>query len=133
MNVFFDHNLSFRLAHALAALFDPAEHKIIALQDRFPRDISDIDYIKVLSSEGHWIVISGDRRITRNRAERHAFQNSNLTGFFMSKGLYKAPVLKQLERLCALWQPMLTVATATAPVALFELPMKSTKVAQLKL
>ena len=70
MKVFFDHNLSFTLARALQGLFND-EHEVVALIDKFPRDISDADWIRNLSNEGHWIVISGDRRITRNHAERH--------------------------------------------------------------
>ena len=51
----------------------------------------------------------------------------------MTPALKKAPVLKQLERLCVLWETIVTVAGATAPGALFELPMTTTRVRQLKL
>ena len=132
MNVLFDHNLSFRLAHALAALLSD-QHTIVALKDKFPVDIDDIAFITALSREGHWIVISGDYRITRNSAERRTFLQSRLTGFFMAPALKKAPLLKQLERLCAMWYTIVTVAGATAPGALFELPMKTARVRQLKL
>ena len=108
MRVFFDHNLSHALPEALQAIF-PNEHEIVALEKKFPRNISDIDWISALSKEGHWIVISGDRRITRNHAERRVFQNSRLTGFFMAPALYKARVIKQLERLCALWDNTITL------------------------
>jgi PIN like domain len=117
--------------HALAALLSD-QHTIIALRDKFPIDIDDIAFVEALSREGHWIVISGDYRITRNKAERLAFQQSRLTGFFMAPALKKAPVLKQLERLCVLWDTIITVADATAPGALFELPIKTNRVRQLK-
>lgn len=132
MRVFFDHNLSHVLAEALQALFRH-EHEIVALQKKFPRDISDIDWITALTAEGHWIVISGDLRITRNRSERQAFQNSKLTGFFMSPALKKARVIKQLERLCALWDNIVALSSAAAPGALYELPIKTTSPRQLRL
>jgi PIN like domain len=132
VNVLFDHNLSFRLARALAALLSD-QHTIVALKDKFPTDVDDIAFITTLSRKGHWVVISGDYRITRNKAERQAFQQSRLTGFFMAPALKKAPVLKQLERLCALWDTIVTVTDATAPGALFELPVKTMRVRQLKL
>ena len=132
MKVFFDNCLSFTLAHALAALFRD-EHEIVALKDMFPRNIIDIDWISALSKEGHWIVVSGDQRITRNRAERRAFQNSQLTGFFLAPAVNKAPVLKQLERLCALWNNMLTLASAAQPGALYELPIKGNQPRPLRL
>ena len=55
-------------------------------------------WIDALSREGRWVIISGDRRITRNRAEYAAFRSSRLVGFFLFRGLYKAPVAKQTDR-----------------------------------
>jgi hypothetical protein len=63
----------------------------------------DEQWIKALSNEGGWIVISADRRITRSRIEAQAFRTSTLIGFFLSSGLYKSPVVKQMERILALW------------------------------
>ncbi|MBE7157363.1 MAG: hypothetical protein INR62_02805 [Rhodospirillales bacterium] len=131
MKVIFDHNLSPALAHALQALFRH-EHKIIALRDKFPADISDVDWISALSRDGQWVVISGDRRITRNRAEYTAFRRSRLIGMFLSAGLYKAPVIKQAERLLFLWTTIETVAGTVEGGAMFELPMSSTKLKQIK-
>lgn len=132
MKVFFDHNLSHALPEALQAVFSN-EHEIVALEKKFPRTITDIDWITALNQEGHWIVISGDLRITRNRAERLVFQSSKLTGFFMAPALKKARVLKQLERLCALWDNIITLAGAAAPGALYELPIKTPSPRQLRL
>ena len=131
MKVFFDHCLSYKLAHALEALFRD-EHQIVALQDKFRRDITDIEWITALNKEGHWIVISGDQRITRNRAERRIFQNSQLTRFFMAPAVKNASVLKQLERLCAVWNNMLILASAAQPGALYELPIKGNQPRQLR-
>lgn len=131
MRVFFDHNLSHVLPEALQAVF-PNEHEICALEKKFPRTITDIEWITALNREGQWIVISGDLRITRNRAERAVFQSSKLTGFFMAPALKKARVIKQLERLCALWDNMITLAGAAAPGALYELPIKTAEPRQLR-
>ena len=81
--------------------------------------------------DGGWIVISGDRRIAKNRAEQALFRSSSLIGFFLSKGLYKAPVTKKMERLMALWPNIETVASTVAGGAMFELPMKSTRLKQI--
>jgi len=89
VKVIFDHNLSPRLARALHAFFS-GEHEVISLRDRFDPAIKDVDLIRILSAEGNWVFISGDRRITRNKAEREVFRNSRLIGLFMSSGLYKA-------------------------------------------
>jgi hypothetical protein len=131
VKVFFDHNLSPALARAFRELFKP-EHEVIALRERFSPNISDVDWITDLSREGQWVVISGDRRITRNRAEYSAFRNSRLIGMFLSSGLHKAPVVKQAERLLALWSAIETVANTVGGGATFELPMSSTRLKQLK-
>ena len=74
MNVLFDHNLSFRLAHALAALLSD-QHTIVALKDKFPIDIDDVAFIAALSREGHWIVISGDYASRATRPNGRLFDN----------------------------------------------------------
>jgi PIN like domain len=129
---FFDHNMSPAMARALRELVR-GEHEITFLAEKFPRDVSDIDWITGLSNDGQWIVISGDRRITRNHAEYHAFRNSNLIGLFLSQGLNKAPVVKQLERILALWSTILTISATVQGGAMYELPVKSTKLRQLKI
>ncbi|MBR0967958.1 hypothetical protein JQ554_27375 [Bradyrhizobium diazoefficiens] len=131
MKLFFDHNMSPAMARALRELFKD-EHEVTYLAEKFPRNISDIDWISGLSKEGLWVVISGDRRITRNRAEYHAFRSSNLIGLFLSHGLYKAPVIKQMERMLALWPVIQTVTATVQGGAMYELPLKSTKLRQLK-
>jgi hypothetical protein len=131
VKVFFDHNMSPAMARALAELFRK-QHEIAFLAEKFARDISDIDWISELSRDGQWVVISGDRRITRNRAEYHAFRHSNLIGFFLSEGLYKAPVIKQMERILALWPSIETVCETVQGGAMFELPIKSTRLRQLR-
>ncbi|MBY5581791.1 hypothetical protein [Rhizobium leguminosarum] len=126
MKVLVDENLPPALARSLNALF-AGKH----IRDRFSPGVKDVEWIGQLSSEGRWIVISGDRRITRNKAEYNAFRNSNLVGFFLSKGLYKSPIVKQMERILALWQTMEMQAAIVQGGAMFELPMTSTRIKQM--
>ncbi|TBB53780.1 hypothetical protein ELH44_08910 [Rhizobium ruizarguesonis] len=130
MKVLVDENLPPALARSLNALF-AGKHEVIHIRDRFGPGVKDVEWIGQLSSEGRWIVISGDRRITRNKAEYNAFRNSNLVGFFLSKGLYKSPIVKQMERILALWQTMETQAAIVQGGAMFELPMTSTRIKQM--
>jgi len=130
LKVLVDENLPPALARSLDALF-AGEHEIVHVLTRFGPGVKDIEWIGKLSVEGRWIVISGDRRITRNKAEYNAFRNSNLVAFFLSKGLYKSPVIKQMERILALWRTIETQAAIVQPGAMFELPMTSTKIRQM--
>ncbi|TPL71893.1 hypothetical protein FJ941_28315 [Mesorhizobium sp. B2-3-13] len=130
MKVVIDENLPPALARSLNALF-AGKHQIIHTRDRFGPKVTDVQWIGELSAEGRWIVISGDRRITRNKTEYNAFRSSNLVGFFLSKGLNKSPIIKQMERLLALWQTIETQAEIVQGGAIFELPMTSTKIKQM--
>jgi predicted nuclease of predicted toxin-antitoxin system len=131
VKVLFDHNLSPKLARALQAFFD-GTHEIAALRDRFAPSITDIDLIEQLSRDGDWVLVSGDRRITRNKAEREAFRKSKVIGLFLSSGLYKAREVKKLERILALWDAIEDICSRVSPGAMFELPMRSARIKQLK-
>jgi PIN like domain len=131
VKVFFDHNMSPAMARAFRELFQK-EHEIKFLAEKFQPNTPDIQWITTLSQEGQWVVISGDRRITRNRAEYHIFRNSNLIGLFLSPGLFKAPVIKQMERILALWPNIELVPRTVQGGAMYELPMKGILLRQLK-
>jgi hypothetical protein len=124
VKVIFDHNLSPRIARALQAFFK-GEHEVITVRDKFPPSIRDIELIQSLSREGPWVLISGDRRITRNKAEREALRNSNLIGVFLAPGVYKAREIKKLERILVLWESIEQLTKLVQPGAMFELPMKA--------
>jgi hypothetical protein len=131
VKVLFDHNLSPKIARALQEFFTGV-HEVRALKDKFSPTITDIDLIEALSAEGNWILVSGDRRITRNKAAREALRKSKVIGLFLSPGLYKAREIKKLERILALWGVIEVVSNRVSPGAMFELPMKSTLIKQLK-
>lgn len=114
MKVVIDENLPPALARALAALF-VGEHEIIHIRDRYGPGVTDLQWIPELSREGRWVVLSGDRRIRRNKAEFNAFRASRLIGFFLAAGLYKAPLVKQAERILALWSGIETFAAGAKP------------------
>lgn len=126
-----DENLPPAMAKSLAALF-VHQHQIIHLRDRFGPGVKDLDWIPELSKEGRWVVISGDRQITRVRAELQAFRNSRLVGFFLSRGLYKSRLIKQVERILALWDVIEQQAEIVQGGAMFELPMTSSRLKQIK-
>ncbi len=132
MKVLFDEHLPPTLARAFAVLF-AGQHEIIHLRDRFGPGVKDVEWIETLNRDGRWVVISADRRITRNHCEYNAFRNSKLIGFFMSKGLYKSNTVKQAERLLALWESIEDLSSRIEGGAMFELPMSSTRIKQLKI
>ncbi|MDF2371976.1 MAG: DUF5615 family PIN-like protein [Rhizobiaceae bacterium] len=131
MRVLIDENLPPAFARALQELF-VKEHEIVHIRTRFGPGVKDLEWIKTLSEEGRWVIISGDRRITRNRVEYNAFRASKLVGFFLSRGLYKSPAIKQMERILALWATIEQQSNLVDGGAMFELPMKSSKLKQMR-
>ena len=126
-----DENLPSAMARSLAALFIK-QHEIIHLRDRYGPGVKDLQWIPELSREGRWVIISGDRQITRVRAEYQAFRNSRLVGFFLSKGLYTAKLTRQMERILALWDTIEQQASIVEGGAMFELPATSNRLRQIR-
>ena len=62
--------MSPRLAKALDALF--VEHQIVALRDKFPANVTDVDWITALDREGGWTVVTKDIGIRQRPHERAA-------------------------------------------------------------
>ena len=131
MKVLVDEHLPPRLARALNELFGPAD-QIVGLREKFGPGTKDSEWIEALNKEGRWVILSADRRITRNRAEFQAFRNSRLIGFFLSRGLYKSKLAKQAERIIALWADIAVLADTVEGGAMFELPIKA-RIKQLKI
>lgn len=121
-----DENLPPALAKSLAALF-VGRHDVVHLRERFDPGVEDTQWIGELSAEGQWAIISGDRRMTRNRAEKQLFQHSNLIGFFFSRSLQKAKLTRKMERLMALWETIEAQAKLVRGGSMFEIGIRSSK------
>ncbi len=130
MKFILDEHLSPALARALNELFK-GEHEVVGIRAKFGPSVKDLEWIPALSREGHWVVISGDRAISRNRAEYTAFRNSRLVGFFLSAGVYKSPINRQAARLLILWDDICGLASRVEGGAMYEIPT-SAKIRQLK-
>ena len=124
MRFFFDNNLPPRLARAIDVLLGDSG-KAVHLTDRFTPDTPDIEWISALASEGNWVIISGDVRITRNPQQCKAWQEANLTTFFLPKKKWMAsdPWL-QAANLVRWWPDIMDQARRVAPGAGFLVPFK---------
>lgn len=98
MKLLFDNNISPRVPRAINELLASGS-QAVPLRARFAANTSDIDWIEAIGAEGGWSVVSGDLRITKNRAERAAWMQTDLIGFFMEPALLKLDPLQQTSRL----------------------------------
>jgi hypothetical protein len=125
VKLLFDHNVSPKVARAIHELIK-GDSEAAALRDKFPQDTADIDWINQLGQERGWAVVSGDRRITKNKAERAAWLQTDLVGFFMEPSLTALDPWQQTARLI-FWLPLMQaqLKLISGP-ALFSLPLKAT-------
>jgi PIN like domain len=124
LRFFFDNCLSRNLAQAISALSIAEDYDVIHLQERFPADTPDVEWIRTLGQEGDWIVISGDPRISRNRHEREVWRQAQLTTFFLAKGWMNQKIWDQAVILVRWWPRIVEQAKFVQPGAVFEIPIR---------
>lgn len=122
MKLLFDNNISPKVARAINELISP-HNLAVPLRDKFPEDTKDIDWIAGLGEEGGWSVVSGDLRITKNKAERAAWLQTDLVGFFMESAMARLPPLEQTARILLRLPTIETQISLIRGPALFTLPI----------
>ena len=133
MKFFLDNNLSPRFAQALQALEGEGRNEVVHLRSKFSAAAEDVDWIRSLASEGNWVIISGDLRISQNEFERKAWRDSGLTAFFFAKGWMNVKFWDQAWRLIKWWPIIVEEARKIRPGAGFVVPLKSARLEQLRL
>ncbi|GBQ75796.1 hypothetical protein AA14337_0331 [Acetobacter malorum DSM 14337] len=70
-----------------------------------------------------WLVITGDGRIQKNKAERLAFRQAKLIGFVLAPAYQKTPINQQASILIWRWPEIEVFVTQLGGGSLFELPI----------
>ena len=130
VKVLIDHNLPPKLARALHVLLEP-DHQVQALREKFGRsNLKDEEWIRALSGEGGWAVVSADMRIAKQRVSRELFVGAGLVGFFLSPAMQKWQLTRQCARMLMIWPQMVTLQK-TVQRGVFEIPAKGSKFSQI--
>jgi hypothetical protein len=84
---------------------------------------SDEDWIRRLGEDKppDWVVVTADRRITNNTAERAAWNRAGLKGFVLAPAFQKTPMHEQASLLLWRWPAMESFISAAASGSIFEL------------
>jgi hypothetical protein len=99
------------------------------------RHAKDIEWIELLGNDKLvWMVVTGDDRIRKNKAERAAFRAAELSGFVLASAYQKTPMNQVASFLVWRWPEMEQLFGLVTGPALLELPVsRSSKIRQLPL
>lgn len=122
MKLLIDHNLSPALARSLDPLF--RDHTFVALGDRFPVGVSDIDWMTALSNEGGWAALTKDIRIQFRPHERLALDRAQIVFFFLGGAWKKFSVPETAARLIRL-VPLMAKQVDIVDRGRFDLPINA--------
>lgn len=122
VKVLFDHNMPPALAHALNPVINVGGHEAFPLRDKFPINVSDIDYFTELGKESGWIVISKDTTNARRGPERRAILNSGVLAFYLAKSVQKQSITEQAATILWQWDRLVEQRRNNAN-GLFQLPI----------
>jgi hypothetical protein len=98
---------------------DEARHVRFMPDYRFTHGTKDVDWIAKLGSEpaAQWIVITGDKRIRKNLAERAAW----IKAFVLAPVYQNTPINQGASVLLWRWPQMKAFIEQAAPGSMFEL------------
>ena len=116
MRFFFDRNMPPQLARMVDAL--EREHTARAHDDdvRFTPTTPDVEWIATLGADAPpWIIISGDGRILRNKAELAALKEAKLTFFCMCKAWMHMGIYEWAWKFVKVWPDIVENAKGATP------------------
>ena len=108
--------------------YDP-EHTIQHHDDVFRKTTSDVDWMKELAGrEDRWLVISGDLRILKNKAEAPVLRSSGLSFFALMAGWININLHEQAWKLVKVWPLVLETAEKVQRPTVFQIPVNAQKI-----
>lgn len=123
MKFFFDNCVSGNLVRALRCL--DGRFEMVHLREKFDQDARDEEWLPALGSEGGWIVVSGDPRISRGQAEKAAWIESGLTVFFCGDAWASRKLFVQASEMMRWWDTIVDLGKKAPRGAGFILEFKS--------
>jgi hypothetical protein len=123
---FLDNCLSPLYAQSLNVLSERDGHSVVHLSEMFERSVTDPTWIRALSKEGDWIIVSGDTRILKTPELKAEWLNSGLTAFFLASGWMNVKYWPQAAMLVRWWPSILEQARLVERGTGFEVPYRNT-------
>ena len=125
MRFFIDNNLSKQLANGMKAFGEEVEH----LQDHFPQDAPDTEWLEYIG-DNEFFLVTRDDAIRKNPAEIEAFKKYKVGAFFLGgKNRSRCELIQQLVRN---WQRIKYLASSTKKPFALRVPPAGTKIAKIE-
>lgn len=122
MKFFFDNNLPQPLAEAINILSEKYGHEATHLRKKFSQKTKDIDWVKDLSNDGDWIIITHDN--LNKGAEREALRRAGLMIFFLDKSWCNYKFWDKAHQLVRWWPRIIEQAEGIQGAAAFKVPYR---------
>jgi predicted nuclease of predicted toxin-antitoxin system len=123
---FLDNNLSSHLAHGMRAFGEDVIH----LQDVFPENTDDPEWLEYVGDQGFFL-ITRDERVRRRPVELESLLKHKVGAFFLGgKNLGRCDLIRQLV---ANWSRIKEEAGKTRPPFAFRIPPRGTKFVKIPL
>ena len=115
------------MANTLRGYLAHTSHEVHHARELSLHAKPDIEWMHHLSSTGdEWLVVSGDGRISRNKAERAAYRRAGLRGVVLAPAYQKTPMGRCCGILVAKWDGLLDFINSIEPPYLVEMSINLT-------
>lgn len=122
MNILFDNCTSPVMASTLHGFIRSDGHHALHIRDlplSHPTDIEWINYLAGTKQE--WLVITGDQRIRKNRAEAQAFRNASLRGVILASSYQRTPMHRCCSVIVYQWPNLFDTVKKFEPPFMIEM------------
>ena len=122
MKVLFDNCTSPVMARTLHGFISGEGDEAIHIRELPLDHPSDLEWMNYIRHEGSdWLVVTGDHRLSRNKAERIAFQRARLKGVVLANAYQKSPMSRRCAALIAQWPRLIETMAQLEPPVLLEI------------
>ena len=115
------------MADTLNGFIKSNHHSAIHLRELPIENPTDLEWISYLQHSGdNWLVITGDQRIRRNKAEAYAFRRAQLKGVVLASAYQKTPMNRCCAAIVYQWPNLLDTIERFDPPFMFEMSINFT-------
>ncbi len=116
------------MARTLDGYLSGTNHSAEHIRDIGMAAAKDVEWISHLhSTDEEWLVVTGDTRLRKNKAEREAFKRANLKGFILKPAYQKTPMAKCCGIFVAKWDSMFEFISRINPPVFVDVSMRITQ------